>query len=264
MIDQGRRFTPVSPSGQNPIHSNEKLLIHSYTPDSTSSHVVAKTPGLPDQYIIGPDTTCLSIATAFNLLDSLFPSGHHRQINVVITLDVNPDSLDYVDCYNHATLQDLRDRFGLTSTISDTRYDKTPVLGIIADTRKPLFYAPNYDRLGPKYGQDCISLFWATTLWHEWTHVLQARNSLPTNSTWAERHAVSEHCRLMLVFLNSGRLARNTESMIAKMLRAYSQRIQDYRNGTGFHDHLDIAGSNADGSPTKDQRFHIDDFSFGR
>lgn len=241
-------------------------MVYSYRDndlDILDTSIVAKPPGFPDQYIIGPQITVVALARAFLLLDSLQPSNSFRQINIVVNGGFDFEKHEYQSFKKPSFTSDLLGRFGIQETLKGTRYKKLEVLhGTCPDVMHPRFLCSDYSS-NKNWSSFFLSVYYASVIVHEWVHVEQARNSLPTNSTWAERAAMTKQARFLFCLLSSGALKREDEKNVIIQIQALSIRIQDYRNGIGFYDHLKGKTSNSHGSPIKDQILHTEDFQFG-
>lgn len=268
MINEtGGYFRPLDKQGKDAIKSGGGILVYSYRdndPNILDTSIVAKPPGFPDQHIIGPQITVVALAKAFLLLDSLQPSNSFRQINIVVNGEFDFEKHEYRSFKKPSFTSDQLGRFGIQETLKGTQYKKRvgDLPGICPDVMHPRFLCSDYSS-NKTWSSFFLSAYYASVVVHEWTHVEQVRNSLPTNSTWAERAAMTNQVRFLFDLLSSGALKREDEKNVVIQIQALSIRIQNYRNGIGFYDHLKGKTSNYHGSPIKDQTLHTEDFQFG-
>lgn len=260
-------FTPISTSGKNAYRTGKELLLYAYAPSDFKQQrlseeiVVGKTPNSPDQIVVGSYTAVQFISRAFNILDVV---GDHtidfRQMDIICTFRWDDEARKYVWPTDGAPYtNNLLTSFGLLNNIKDSAYSHDlHDYGVIPDVRRPLFLTPDYSTLIARYGPEALSIYWASILLHEWQHVLQSRQDLPTLSNWSERHAASSQGKFLLKMLNSGRLNKQSERVIVKNLQHISQAIQGFRHGISDAKHTDYHGS-----PIKDQNLHSEDFAFG-
>ena len=233
-------------------------------PNILDTSIVAKPPDFPDQYIVGPQFTVMTIARAFLLLDSLYPSNTFRQMNILVNGKYDFESFEYQGFKKPTFSHELLGRFGIEKTLAGTRYKKH--IGVqpnmCPDVMHPRFLCTDYSS-HKEWSPFFLSVYYASEIVHEWTHVEQTRLSLPTYSTWAERAAMTRQAIFLFDILNSNKLNRQNEKNMLIQLQNLSTRIQNYRNGRGFHDHLNGKKPNHHGSPIKDQTLHTKDFQFG-
>lgn len=269
------QFAPVNEAGANPIFSGHgEIILWEYKPSGppdflSRDFVVAKTPGMGDQYILGPEPAVRQVAKAFNILDAL---GYERLRTMSVIINpyiyggkINKAGTHFID--------DLFKRFGIADKTRGTQINhlhngnRVNVLGIDFDVRNPIAIFgdiqnyPNYWTEAP----DDISttLLYVGFLRHEWAHVEQGRYGLLTNSLEAERHALSEEARLLTKFLNADQLlSKKQKDFLAKRIRLRVNRIYNYRNGITDADHKT---DNAYFRHVwhKSQSLHNQDFVFG-
>ncbi len=264
-------FVPFSSKLRNAYTRNEEVLFYGYKPVDWKEQglrkevVVAKLPGYPNQTIIGPIKAVNYISKAFNILDSLFDDKIHRELNVVVTVGFDLEKWIYSTWKDGKPVtRNLLDTFGLTDHMQKSRYPKyrpgKTHVGVFADIGNPLFLSPDYSVLADIWGEEFIPLYFACVLKHESTHAFQARNSLPVESLWAERHAMRDQMLVLIQMLNSGRFKKETESTILGVVQNLMLRASNYRNGRGFQDHF---ATDNHGSPLNDQKVFKHEIEFG-
>lgn len=256
------QFIPLNKEGQNPIKTRGKILLWKYTEPNDFGIFLYKTPGFSNQIIISPEKSAIDIALAFNLLDSL---GLHNVRDMDIINWPNSFEKRIVSEYY---IKNLTTRFGIDEKIHGTHFSSAfTSVGVKPDVKSPLaryidiYSWPGWESLmNSKIGK----IIYAGKIIHEWTHVEQYRNGLPVNSLWSERHAMSEESKIILTLLQTDlNLTPSDKKIIAYFLSTRSKKIEDYRNGINWQNHLIGKESNNDGTPVRKQDYHQDDFMFG-
>jgi hypothetical protein len=250
------QFEPINRKGLNAILNGGDNLIWEYK-DRYEDLVVGRPPGYPDQVFIGPEKCVRSLAIAFNILDSFALAGL-RAMSALIIKNYYGDEKP-ID-------PGLLARFGVLDKFEDKTYalERVKNVGVTPELRSPVarlidYY--DYYQLTDLSAQ--VGILYASSLKHEWTHVEQKRLGLPVNSLWSERSAMTSEARFLFSLLNNGKLKKFDEDYISRVLQYLSDRIDNYRNGRGFSDHLTQTGSNSDGTPLRKQNLHTEDFTFG-
>ncbi len=265
-------FAAVSPKLNNPIKSGEKTLFYAYAPPLETTglreKVVVAKPTDNDQIIIGPLEAVATIAQAFNVLDSVFPGGDQRYIDIVVSVRWDDESKTYSTPSDLKEVEKLSSLFGLVDNIKGTVHVDTlynvmarDKYGVIPDVRRPLFLCPDYTGLCPRISTDALVLFTASVLRHEQAHVIMQRQGIsPLTSLWEERQAMSSQAEFLLRMLQSGRFRKETDSYLIANLIKLSREIYQYRNGV---ENLSHFNPHRDGNLTSDKFTFKDDFAFG-
>lgn len=209
--------------------------------------------------IIGEPEAAEQVAFAHKLLENMM-IHHPRQMSVVIAPSFVLEA-DAAEEHKPWIAEDVLRRFGILEQLRGSDYNPFDpnVVGVRCDVRQPVHVT--YDHAKWQESPQDFPLFLAFTyaaeLMHEWAHVKQEREGLPSYSLWSERHAMSEQTRLLYRILNRfSRLKKESVQLLQIHGTYYLQAIHDYVNGRGFSDHL--LEDYMQGSPLKDQTLYRD------
>ena len=263
-VEWRRADLPVN--GRRPIWTYSPVG----APDELSKNIiVAKTPGYPRQYIIGPKPAVQACAGAFYVLDAI-GVGELRHMTVIINPYIDAKVPEDQVKKGQLFLTELAVQFHVEQKIqgSDFTAEELSTFGLIDGVREPVF--SSHDVVSTEELHDdehALGVaYYAGLLRHEWAHVEQFRLGLPGISLWSERQALSTEAQTLLFFLRQYKrlniLEQETlEETLVESLSSLSETIASYRNGRGFEDHLAVKETN--GTPHKPQTLHREDFAFG-
>ncbi|MFZ3301730.1 MAG: hypothetical protein WA152_03395 [Microgenomates group bacterium] len=212
---------------------------------------------------MGRREAVLSNAIAFNILDSLGFNELRAMSVITYPYEYESSGVEEKPMWN-IFIKELMTRFGLFQKIRESKFNyKSIKIGIKTDIQNPLFVGFDTLKWTALWGDKNINfsaIFDAAVFVHEWQHVLQLRDGLPVNSLWSERNAMTHEGNLLLRFLNTNKLTKRQQFIVAYYLQYKSLRISNYRNGFGFNDHF---SENSDGTPLKKHNLGNIDFEFG-
>ena len=215
--------------------------------------IVARRPGYPSSFLIGPLAAVRQINEALKIMGQFDYSTKIAQVelNVVISCVINPGTYEYeLPSDGLPYSLSLFERLHVGNLKKESMY--TPGVGISADMLNPIFFSPNYglylDKLG--YSPQISTIYWASVLSHEWQHVLQIRAGNTASSLWSERVAMTHQNRFLLHMLNNCQLSLSKEDrqLLERYIDDSRTRIFNYRQGRGFHDHIQYLEQNPEGS----------------
>lgn len=224
-----------------------------------SSDVVLRIEG-SEQYIMGPQNVAYDIARAFQFLTDLgVPAFTMMSILVVPEYETNKDVT------THSISKSLLARFGLMERLRGSDFGKDfntleinpNLVGVRADLRDPIHTTSDLYNSGWEKYESAIPILYASEIVHEWAHVGQHREDLPTYSLWSEQHALSVQVDLLRKALRQlPTLAKNTNSAIENWMEFLMNSIEAYRNGRDFSNHL--LEPYLQGTPLKEQNLYIE------
>lgn len=265
------QFVPTDETGVNPVTTlNGKILTWEYQPPNPpdkaiDNFVVAKVPGIPEQYILGPKNSARLVAKAFNLLDSFYCNV--RTMSIIINPYIGASETESINGVGSEYITECGKRFGMDQKINGTVFDPClTTIGVRPDVRQPIFVSEDilkWNGWKEFMDNDLATIFYAGRLWHEWAHVEQIRRGLLVNSLWSERCAMTLEAYLLVNILNHNHLKERQQWILVHHISELSKRIYDYRNGMNFHDHLTSLQAVEDGTP-QDQSLRDMDFVFGQ
>ena len=118
--------------------------------------------------------------------------------------------------------------------------------GAIPDTNPPIALMPDYTKLyDQKLLQPATTLICLEATWHEWIHIVQVRSGLPGNTKIAERHAISEDCRMMELPVLNGLIKMDikNEELVIRFLKWRQEIIEAYRKQEDHSAHRMVSKS---------------------
>lgn len=156
--------------------------------------VVARNPKYPNQRIIAPEKAIPELMFAYHLLDGFYPKNQFRNMDVVVGAIKDPKSrkkFPYtVPDNGHLYSENLLEISGISTLLKETNFNRpktgVPRVGIYCDIPWPVFFV-GWANKGLAYN----SLYYASSIIHDYTHFEQKRLGLKVNTPESEVQAIN-------------------------------------------------------------------------